>query len=96
MACAQQAWELAQEKIVSGEYDLIVLDEFTYLLHFGWLKTDETLNWLRANKPPELHLLITGRSAPAELVVYADLVTEMKQVKHPYEKGLKAQPGIEF
>lgn len=96
IACALHGWQLAQEKIASGEYDLIVLDEFTYLLHFGWLKTDEAIAWLRANKPPELHLLITGRSAPAELVEYADLVTEMKLIKHPYEKGLKAQPGIEF
>lgn len=96
VACALHGWELAQEKMVSGAYDLVVLDEFTYLLHFGWLKTDETLAWLRANKPADLHLLLTGRSAPAALIEYADLVTEMQLVKHPYEKGLKAQPGIEF
>ncbi len=96
VACARHGWRLAQEKITSGAYDLVVLDEFTYLLHFGWLETTETLAWLRANKPPELHLLITGRSAPAALVEAADLVTEMKLVKHPYTQGLKAQPGIEF
>jgi cob(I)alamin adenosyltransferase len=96
IACALHGWELAQEKIASGNYDLVVLDEFTYLLHFGWLRTDDALDWLRANKPQDLHLLITGRSAPPELVNYADLVTEMKMVKHPFEKGLKAQPGIEF
>jgi len=96
IACALQGWQLAQEKITSGAYDLIVLDEFTYPLHFGWLETQAVIAWLRANKPPELHLLITGRSAPAELIAYADLVTEMKLIKHPYEEGLKAQPGIEF
>jgi len=96
VACARHGWGLAQEKIASGAYDLVVLDEFTYPLHFGWLPTGEVIDWLRANKPADLHLLITGRSAPQELIDYADLVTEMKLVKHPYEKGLKAQPGIEF
>lgn len=95
-ARARHGWQLAQEKIVSGSYDLILLDEFTYPLHFGWLDTGEVLEWLRANKPPQLHLVITGRSAPQELVEYADLVTEMQVVKHPYEQGLKAQPGIDF
>jgi cob(I)alamin adenosyltransferase len=95
-ARARHGWQLAQEKITSGAYDLILLDEFTYPLHFGWLDTDEVIDWLRANKPPKLHLVITGRSAPAELVEYADLVTEMQVVKHPYEQGLKAQPGIDF
>jgi cob(I)alamin adenosyltransferase len=93
---ARRGWEMAQEKIVSGKYDLIVLDEFTYLLHFGWLETRAVVDWLCANRPAGLHLIITGRDAPQELMDYADLVTEMKQVKHPLEKGIKAQPGIEF
>ncbi|MBN1449461.1 MAG: cob(I)yrinic acid a,c-diamide adenosyltransferase [Anaerolineales bacterium] len=95
-ARALHGWKLAQEKIASGEYDLVVLDEFTYALHFGWLDTTEVLDWLRANKPQDLHLIITGRSAPPELVEYADLVTEMNLVKHPHDQGIKAQPGIEF
>ena len=95
-ALALHGWKLAQEKIASGEYDLVVLDEFTYPLHFGWLDTVEVLDWLRAKKPGHLHLIITGRNAPPELVEYADLVTEMKLVKHPHEQGIKAQPGIEF
>ncbi len=95
-ARAQHGWKLAQEKISSGNYDLVLLDEFTYPLHFGWLNTTEVLDWLRINRPPNLHLVITGRSAPAALISEADLVTEMLMIKHPYEQGLKAQAGIEF
>jgi cob(I)alamin adenosyltransferase len=91
-----RGWELAQEKILSGNYDLIVLDEFTYPLHFGWLETAQVIDWLRANKPPDLHLVITGRDAPSALIEYADLVTEMLAIKHPFEAGLKAQAGIDF
>lgn len=96
IARAEKGWELAQEKIQSGQYDLIVLDEFTYPLHFGWLDTDKVIEWLKANRPPELHLVITGRDAPAALIAYADLVTEMLAIKHPFEQGIKAQAGIEF
>ncbi|MBI5952071.1 MAG: cob(I)yrinic acid a,c-diamide adenosyltransferase [Chloroflexi bacterium] len=95
-ARALYGWKLAQEKIVSGNYDLILLDEFTYPLHYGWLDTAEVLEWLKANRPQNLHLIITGRSAPEALIQAADLVTEMKLVKHPYEQGIKAQAGIEF
>lgn len=96
-ARARVGWELAQARIVSGEYDLIVLDEFTYLLHYGWLDTSETVAWLRTHRPPMLHLVITGRAAPQALIDYADLVTEMSVVKHPYaDQGLRAQPGIEY
>lgn len=95
-ALAQRGWDLARDKITSGEYDLIVLDEFTYPLHFEWLDKHEVIRWLRENKPEALHLIITGRDAPDELIDYADLVTEMNLVKHPFEKGIKAQAGIEF
>lgn len=95
-ALAQHGWELARGKIESGVYDLIVLDEFTYPLHFGWLDKQEVIRWLRDNKPEALHIIITGRDAPEELIQFADLVTEMNLVKHPFEKGIKAQPGIEF
>jgi cob(I)alamin adenosyltransferase len=96
IAKARHGWQMAQEKIGSGDYDLILLDEFTYPLHFGWLDVHEVIDWLRNNKPPELHLVITGRSAPPELVEYADLVTEMAVIKHPFDQGITAQPGIEF
>jgi cob(I)alamin adenosyltransferase len=96
IAKARHAWTVAQEKMITNEYDLILLDEFTYPLQFGWLDTQEVLAWLKENKPPKLHLLITGRDAPGQLIDMADLVTEMKSIRHPYEDGVTAQPGIEF
>ena len=95
-ARALHGWEIAKEKIASNQYDLIVLDEFTYALHFDWLDTGEVLEWLRLNRPPSLHLVITGRSAPEALIEQADLVTEMRLIKHPYDQGIQAQPGVEF
>jgi len=94
-ATAREAWELAREKICSGEYDLVVLDELTYPLTYGWLPIEEIIGVLR-QRPEGLHVIITGRDAPEELIDYADLVTEMREIKHPFQKGLKAQPGIEF
>ncbi len=93
---SRRAWELAQQKIASDAYDLILLDEFTYPLQFGWIDTREVLSWLEQNKPPRLHLVITGRGATPELLDEADLVTEMRLVRHPYDQGILAQPGIEF
>ena len=82
---------------MSGKYDLLILDEFTYTMDFGWLDTDEVVGWLADNKPEMLHLIITGRNAPAALVEYADLVTEMREIKHPFkEQGIRAQAGIEY
>jgi cob(I)alamin adenosyltransferase len=94
---ARHGWRLAQEAILAGDLDLLVLDEFTYPLHFDWIDTTEVIAWLQAHKPPMLHLVITGRYAPPALVDYADLVTEMRPIKHPFEtQGIRAQPGIEF
>lgn len=96
-ARAIHAWHLAQARITSGNYDVLVLDEFTYPLHYGWLDVNEVIAWLRAHKPPQLHLIITGRYAPPELIAFADLVTEMRLIKHPLrDQGIRAQAGIEF
>lgn len=95
-ARALHGWEIAKERIASDQYDLIVLDEFTYTMVYKWIDTDEVMEWLRLNRPSNLHLVITGRSAPEALIQQADLVTEMKVIKHPYEQGITAQPGIEF
>jgi cob(I)alamin adenosyltransferase len=95
-AKALHGWEIAKERILSDEYDLVVLDEFTYLLHFGWLNATEVIEWLKTNKPENLNLIITGRSAPDELVNYADTVTEMTNIKHAYDAGIPARAGIEF
>jgi cob(I)alamin adenosyltransferase len=96
IARSRYGWQIAKEKILSKAYDLIILDEFTYALHFGWLDTKEVIDWLKTNKPDDMHLIITGRDAPAALIEYADLVTEMQEIKHPYQKGIQAQAGIEF
>jgi cob(I)alamin adenosyltransferase len=93
---ARAGWALAQEKIASGSYDLIILDEFTYLMKFGWLEAKTVVEWLRQNKPAALHLVITGRDAAPELIEYADLATEMTKIKHPFDAGVRAQRGVEF
>ena len=96
-AKALHGWEVAKVKIGSGNYDIFLLDEFTYLMDFGWLDTNGVVDWLRANKPTMLHLIITGRNAPQPLIDYADLVTDMTLVKHPFvDQEIIAQPGIEF
>ncbi|MFQ3683804.1 cob(I)yrinic acid a,c-diamide adenosyltransferase [Roseiflexus sp.] len=96
-AKAVHGWEMAKARIASGEYDIFLLDEFTYALSYGWVDTQEVIEWLRQHKPPMLHLIITGRHAPQALVDFADLVTEMHEVKHPFrDQGIRAQKGIEF
>jgi cob(I)alamin adenosyltransferase len=95
-ALAVAQWETCKAAILAGEDDIIILDEFTYPLHYGWVPLDEVLEVLK-RRNPMLHVIITGRYAPQELIDYADLVTEMRVVKHPYrDQGIKAQPGIEF
>jgi cob(I)alamin adenosyltransferase len=96
VARALDGWEVAKEKITSGEYDLVILDEFTYALAFGWLNVAQVVEWLKANKPSDMHLVITGRDAPDALIEYADLVTTMLEIKHPFRSGIPAQAGIEF
>jgi cob(I)alamin adenosyltransferase len=92
---AREGWELARQKILSGNYDLIVLDEFTYTLKYEWLEWEEIKATLD-QRPAGLHLVITGRYAPQALIDYADTVTEMTEIKHHHNAGVKAQKGIEF
>ena len=94
-ALARDLWEQCKAKIASGEYDIVALDEFTYPLAYGWLPVDEVIAFLR-DRPARTHVIITGRDAPQALIDFADLVTEMREVKHPFQQGIKAQPGIEF
>ena len=94
-ALARELWGQCKDKIASGEYDVVALDEFTYPLAYGWLPVDEVIEFLR-KRPARTHVIITGRDAPPELIEYADLVTEMREIKHPFQQGIKAQPGIEF
>ncbi len=91
----RDAWELAKTAMASGEYHLVVLDEFTYMLNYGDLDKQAVLDTL-AKKQSDLNVAITGRDAPVELIAAADLVTDMTETRHPYRAGIKAQKGIEF
>ena len=93
---ARSGWERAEIAIKESSYDMIILDELNYVLSYGLLPLESVLDAI-SNRPVNLHVVITGRNAPEELVHAADLVTEMRQIKHPYhDQGIKAQPGIEF
>ncbi len=95
-ALAVAQWERCKEAILEGEEDVIVLDEFTYAMHYEWVPVSDVIETLK-QRPETMHVIITGRYAPQELIDYADLVTEMKLIKHPFaDQGIKAQPGIEF
>ena len=95
IAAARAAWEVATQMIADPSYRLVLLDELNIVLRYGYLPVAEVMAELKA-KPRDLHIVVTGRNAPAELVEAADLVTEMTLVKHPFRAGAKAQPGIEF
>jgi cob(I)alamin adenosyltransferase len=92
---ARAAWATACELIAGGEHDLIVLDELTYAIHYSFLDGEEVIAALR-DRPAHVHVAVTGRNAPDELIALADLVTEMRAVKHPFAQGVPAQPGIDF
>jgi len=91
----EEAWEFARQQINSGKYDLIVLDEINYVISYKMLDAEKVVDTL-AKRPEQLHVICTGRSAHPKLVELADLVTEMKEVKHPYTKGILAQRGIDY
>lgn len=95
---SEETWELCVEKMRSEDYDLLVFDELVYVLDYKFLDLTEVLAEIKAirEKQPHLHIIMTGRNAPADLVEAADLVTEMKEIKHPFHAGIYAQQGIEF
>jgi cob(I)alamin adenosyltransferase len=91
---ARDGWARAEATVRAGEHFLVVLDEITYPLRFGWVPLAPVLSCLR-ERPPHVHVVLTGRDAPQELIDAADTVTEMKLVKHHYQAGVPAQRGIE-
>ena len=95
IAAARAAWELAKAMIADPGYRLILLDELNIVLRYDYLPVEEVVAVLKS-KPRDLHVVVTGRNAKPELIEIADLVTEMKLVKHPFRAGVKAQAGIEF
>lgn len=92
---AEAGWVLAEEKVLGGAFDLVVLDELTYVINYKLIAESTVLSLIR-NRPRHVHLVISGREASPGLIATADIVTEMQEVKHPYAGGVKAQPGIEF
>lgn len=94
-AAAQAAWTTARQLIASGAHAVVVLDEITFAIHYGFLELADVLAALR-DRPPHVHVVATGRNAPEELRALADLVTDMTCVKHPFERGVAAQPGIDY
>jgi cob(I)alamin adenosyltransferase len=93
---SREIWAFCQEKIRSHDYDLVVLDEINYCCGYGWLSGAEIADFIRREKPPWMHLILTGRDAPAELIELADTATEMRKLKHAFEEGIPAEQGIEF
>ena len=95
---ARNTWELCLEKLRSANYQLIVLDELVYVMSYKMLPVEEVLEEFRQvrESQPSLHIVVTGRDAPEALVEAADLVTEMREIKHPFTAGIRAQQGIEF
>ena len=95
---AEGALALTRERMLSGAYDLIILDEVIYALKymdFSLIKLEDLLALLK-QKPPQTHIILTGRNAPPELIEAADLVTEMREIKHPMKRGIPAQQGIDY
>lgn len=92
---AREGWQEVRRRIADETYRLLLLDEFTYVLKFGWVDVAEVVEVLAA-RPGFQHVVITGRDAPPELVEVADLVSEIVKVKHPYDEGRRGQKGIEW
>jgi cob(I)alamin adenosyltransferase len=92
---ARKAWEFCKELIQKNEHDLLIFDEINNAIDYGLLDVNEVVDALKG-KPKEMHIILTGRGAPQVLIDAADLVTEMREIKHPFHKGIYAQKGIEF
>ncbi|CAN5847209.1 cob(I)yrinic acid a,c-diamide adenosyltransferase [soil metagenome] len=94
-AIAAGAWEKAGEIIAAGDHRLVILDEITYPMNWGWISTDGVLSTLR-HRPPQVNVICTGRDAPQALIDLADTVTEMRKVKHAFDEGIMAKKGIDY
>jgi cob(I)alamin adenosyltransferase len=92
---AAEAWNAALEAMQSDKYDMVILDELNYTIHYGMLPASTVLEGL-AGRPERLHVIVTGRNAHPQIVEAADLVTEMKEIKHPFHQGILAQRGIDY
>jgi cob(I)alamin adenosyltransferase len=93
---SHKIWELCKEKVRSEEFDLLVFDEINYCASYGWISGEEIATFIHEEKPAWMHLVLTGRDAPAEVIEAADTVTEMKKIKHAFDNDIAATQGIEF
>jgi cob(I)alamin adenosyltransferase len=95
---ARDTWQLCVDKLRSAEYDMLVFDELVYVLSYNMLPVEEVLEEIRnaRESQPNLHIVVTGRDAPQQLIDSANLVTEMREIKHPFTAGIRAQQGVEF
>lgn len=96
IAAARAGWDKARDLIRDPAIRMVLLDEINIALRYDYLDIAEVVAFLRDEKPPMTHVVLTGRNAKPELIELADLVTEMEAVKHPFRDGIKAQPGVEF
>jgi cob(I)alamin adenosyltransferase len=94
-AVARSAWAAARQKVSSGTYHLVVLDEITYPMNWGWIPSEDVAKVIR-DRPPHVNVIATGRDAPRELVEVADTITEMTKVRHAYDHGVRARRGIDY
>jgi cob(I)alamin adenosyltransferase len=94
-ATNQHAWSVAKAKLASGDYDLVILDELTYTITYGWVEAADVVAAI-SDRHPRTNVVVTGRDAAPELVDIADTVTEMRKVKHAYDEGIGARKGIEY
>ncbi len=94
-AKGRHAFEQAKTKLASGNYEMVILDEITYIVKYGWVPVDEVVSAIKG-RAPKTNVVMTGRYAPQELIDIADTVTEMKKIKHVYDTGVKAKKGIEY
>lgn len=92
---AKEAIRISNEKIQSGKYDIVILDEINYAVNLNLISLDDVLKLIKS-KPDDIDLVLTGNYAKEEVIEIADLVTEMKEIKHPFQKGIKAKKGIDF
>jgi cob(I)alamin adenosyltransferase len=95
IARGRHAWDVARQMLASGQFELLILDELTYAVRYGWVDVADVVAGIR-DRAPRTNVVVTGRDAPSEIIELADTVTEMVKVKHAYDQGIKAKKGIEY
>jgi cob(I)alamin adenosyltransferase len=95
IALSLEQWQRCKEAILSGDFKMVIMDESSYPMKLGWIPLKDVIDTIK-RRPEGMHVLMTGRDMPDEIIELADLVTEMKEIKHPFNSGIKAQKGIEF